>query len=441
MSAAQDSSAARLREHHRSLADPSVLNLSYLLGVEGPLDLEALRASFSVLNDLHPMLGRFDPWDGVDFREVEVPSDCAALDVLVDAELGRPLNPALDKLMRVVVARLGEGTHLLVLIVHHAAADAWSLRLYSRCLSAAYAAIVSGGDSPPAPPAAASKVAAVAPSLAAELESLRAAVGGWPAACVDPFQPHPAGQSPWFTARLFDATAVRTLSRHAAACRMTTFALVASAAAAAVRESFGLPGVVLGTTVSGRRSTADWVTGGAFYRGAVLAAGEGAGPLTAAIAAAVDRRATYEAQLRAVAEGLGLPEPAEPAIYVCGDEHPLAELKLHGTAVFPVAMRRRLPDSARPARSPSCGRVALHWRGAPTGGSLAVFFEPALAEPALALHRLCIARLAAELGGPLPEAHPSPWMGEALRCDAPFAEAVSPVIAPAAEPGPAGATP
>jgi pristinamycin I synthase-3/4 len=64
------------------------------------------------------------------------------------AESLRPFDLAQGPLARALLARTGAAEHHLLLVLHHAVSDAWSVRVLFRELSALYAAFAAGGASP-----------------------------------------------------------------------------------------------------------------------------------------------------------------------------------------------------------------------------------------------------------------------------------------------------
>ncbi|MFD0888882.1 condensation domain-containing protein, partial [Streptosporangium algeriense] len=70
------------------------------------------------------------------------------------AELSnRPFDLATGPLLRVALIRVGPEEHILHLVVHHIAGDAWSIeQILFPELAALYSAFVSGRPAPPAPP-------------------------------------------------------------------------------------------------------------------------------------------------------------------------------------------------------------------------------------------------------------------------------------------------
>ncbi|HVR98675.1 MAG TPA: amino acid adenylation domain-containing protein, partial [Thermoanaerobaculia bacterium] len=63
---------------------------------------------------------------------------------LIAAEAARPFDLACGPLLRAALVRLGEGEHVLVLDLHHAAADGWSIGIFVRELAAFYGATLAG---------------------------------------------------------------------------------------------------------------------------------------------------------------------------------------------------------------------------------------------------------------------------------------------------------
>ncbi|HEV3295820.1 MAG TPA: condensation domain-containing protein, partial [Streptosporangiaceae bacterium] len=131
----------------------------HVLGLEGPLDAGALRAAGQAMVDRHAALrasfhqmksGRVVqvvadrvvlPWRVEDVSGAADPE--AAAGEVAAAELGRRFDLAVAPLVRMLLVRLGEGRHRLVITNHHILLDGWSLPVLMRELFAVYAA---GGD-------------------------------------------------------------------------------------------------------------------------------------------------------------------------------------------------------------------------------------------------------------------------------------------------------
>ncbi|NYI04685.1 non-ribosomal peptide synthetase [Allostreptomyces psammosilenae] len=138
------------------------------LRLTGDLDLDALRAALRDVIARHaPLRTVFPAVDGEPHqRELpphaeacspEVVSVDAAgrhrLDRELTAATRRPFDLAADPPLRTTVYRLGPREHVLLLVLHHIAADGWSTRPLLRDLSTAYAARRAGRspDWPPLP--------------------------------------------------------------------------------------------------------------------------------------------------------------------------------------------------------------------------------------------------------------------------------------------------
>src|SRR5262249_31988438 len=65
---------------------------------------------------------------------------------LAVAEARKPFDLARGPLLRVSLVRLGSEEHLLLLSIHHIAADGWSMRVLVRELAATYDAFAAGQE-------------------------------------------------------------------------------------------------------------------------------------------------------------------------------------------------------------------------------------------------------------------------------------------------------
>ncbi|MEY9484431.1 amino acid adenylation domain-containing protein [Streptomyces calvus] len=147
-----------------SLLHPEVPARGHLrLTVRGPLDAGLLGRALATLAERHGMLRlRVDgsgprpvqrvapPVAVADWYEV---IDCAAEDVPgIEADVcNRPFDLAARPPVRAVLLREGPERAHLLLVVHHAAADGYSLNVLAEELWSAYAALSHGERPPPAP--------------------------------------------------------------------------------------------------------------------------------------------------------------------------------------------------------------------------------------------------------------------------------------------------
>lgn len=133
------------------------LNLAYALRLDGPLDHAALARAVDALIRRHePLRTTYADVDGEPRAHVHAatPFVLATLDLtplpeaerdarlrdLVAAHHERPFDLAAGPLMRVRLVALAPETHVLLVALHHACGDGWSLELFGRELSALYAA-------------------------------------------------------------------------------------------------------------------------------------------------------------------------------------------------------------------------------------------------------------------------------------------------------------
>lgn len=134
-------------------------HIPVLVELKGPIDLDALRRALGTLSARHESLRTcFAPvcsGGGMHYRPravavAPIPLDVAdvdsaaavwsaRVDALVDRLVLAPFARDRAPLIRAVLVRSPEPTHLLVLVVHHLVADGWSTRLLVRDLEALYA--------------------------------------------------------------------------------------------------------------------------------------------------------------------------------------------------------------------------------------------------------------------------------------------------------------
>ncbi|ATY11827.1 non-ribosomal peptide synthase [Amycolatopsis sp. AA4] len=134
---------------------PTVLRLS------GPLDVDALRRAFATISARHAALRTiFRERDGVPEQVVtkngfafSVRAVSDSIEQTAAAEIRTPFDLTAGPLARVLLLRQAEDQHVLVLTLHHAIADGWSVSLLLDELAESYRAELSGTepDLPPLP--------------------------------------------------------------------------------------------------------------------------------------------------------------------------------------------------------------------------------------------------------------------------------------------------
>ena len=142
-----------------------IYNMPSGLRLEGRLDVEALKRSFSEIVRRHEILRtRFPSRDGeprqdiarrwqlelpiVDLSGLPRPVREAAMDEIRVREAARPFDLARDRPLRVTLIRLAQRCHVVAATLHHIAFDGWSNAVFVRELSAIYAALRQGRPSP-----------------------------------------------------------------------------------------------------------------------------------------------------------------------------------------------------------------------------------------------------------------------------------------------------
>ncbi|SFQ76164.1 non-ribosomal peptide synthetase [Amycolatopsis rubida] len=153
---------AGLSFHTLTRGGPDVYTVQAVTRLEGQLDPDRMRAAAEELLRRHPALRvhlhttaagevvQVVPADvRLDWRHVEHP---ASADGECAAELARPFDPAVPPLIRFLLLTLGPAEHRLVLTIHHALLDGWSMPLVGRALLATYAELDGGAAAPVAPP-------------------------------------------------------------------------------------------------------------------------------------------------------------------------------------------------------------------------------------------------------------------------------------------------
>ncbi|MBW0235826.1 non-ribosomal peptide synthase/polyketide synthase [Pseudomonas sp. D1HM] len=132
-------------------------NIPAALRLKGALDRDALLRSFTDVQARHATLRTTFSQDGQQARAVQHASlplalrelslnapTAAEIDARVAHEMAQPFDLRNGPLLRVLLLDVGTDEHVLVLTVHHIAADGWSMQVMVDEFSALYAAHVQG---------------------------------------------------------------------------------------------------------------------------------------------------------------------------------------------------------------------------------------------------------------------------------------------------------
>ncbi len=149
---------------HRLEPDSSFYNMHAAFSLEGQLNLPALERCFNEIIRRHEVLRTtFAEIDGypvpvvtpvMEFRiDVDDLSGLSGLESVeierrIHAETQRSFSLATGPLLRVRLMRVAEENHLVVFVVHHIAADGWSMGVIVREVAALYEAYARGAESP-----------------------------------------------------------------------------------------------------------------------------------------------------------------------------------------------------------------------------------------------------------------------------------------------------
>ncbi|MFE5890195.1 amino acid adenylation domain-containing protein [Streptomyces sp. NPDC056462] len=137
----------------------AVYNMPTALRLSGELDLRALRAALADLVARHEVLRTVLPQaDGEPYQRIldartgapvlrTREATAGQLPELLEEAAAEGFDLTVDLPLRVHLYRMGEHEHVLFLVLHHIAGDAWSAVPLARDLSAAYAARL-GGEAP-----------------------------------------------------------------------------------------------------------------------------------------------------------------------------------------------------------------------------------------------------------------------------------------------------
>ncbi|MFC9892534.1 amino acid adenylation domain-containing protein [Nocardia sp. NPDC127579] len=261
--------------------DAAAYNLPVAVRLSGDLDIAALRAAAADIVTRHETLRTIYPQtaDGP-IQVILAPADTTAElgpVVVAESELyeriaelaGTGFDVAAEVPVRMALFQLAElaTEYVLLIVVHHVAADGWSLGPLTRDVMTAYAARSQGGEPnwPPLPVqyadytlwqrALLGESEDPASTAAAQLDYWRTALADLPAESTLPLdRPRPAAQSYQGGAVSFrvDARTHQGLRDLARACNATMFMVVHTALAVLLARMNGRDDVAIGTPVAGR---------------------------------------------------------------------------------------------------------------------------------------------------------------------------------------------
>ena len=153
----------RLYFLNRLAEDSSFYNVPIAFRLDGELHQEAFRDAFAALWARHEGLRtRFPSTDGEPVQDIlpadEVPFELVDLDgvadpahvlpALVDEEARRPFDLAGGPLLRCKLVRLGSDAHAVLMTLHHAVSDGWSVSIVLDELMVLYRAFATGAAAP-----------------------------------------------------------------------------------------------------------------------------------------------------------------------------------------------------------------------------------------------------------------------------------------------------
>ena len=139
----------------------AVYNVPIALTIQGRLDRKALADGIDLIISRHQILRSIFLFDHgepsvvvrpqretglsfLDLSHVPPSENPAAIQQAANAEARRPFQLAKDSMLRATLLRLTETEHVLVLTMHHIAADGWSVGVLLKELSQAYLASTGG---------------------------------------------------------------------------------------------------------------------------------------------------------------------------------------------------------------------------------------------------------------------------------------------------------
>ncbi|HEX8275797.1 MAG TPA: amino acid adenylation domain-containing protein [Longimicrobiaceae bacterium] len=143
-------------------AGTGVYNMPHAVRLRGALDVEALQGALTAVVARHePLRTVFEDAEGGPVQRILPPAPVplplerlagspeereAEAERRMREDAARPFGLRRGPLLRAALLRLGEREHVLLLTMHHAASDGWSMGVFFRELCAAYDALAAGEE-------------------------------------------------------------------------------------------------------------------------------------------------------------------------------------------------------------------------------------------------------------------------------------------------------
>ncbi|MCK2244157.1 MULTISPECIES: non-ribosomal peptide synthetase [unclassified Crossiella] len=237
----------------RTAHGPDVYTVQVLFDLDGDLDQDRLHAACQALIDRHPALRACFPDQDTQLvvAQAELPwqtSEVSTVDEVVTADRAHRFDPARPPLLRAHLMRLAQHRHTLLLSLHHAVVDGWSLSVLFSELFRHYA----GQPLAPAPAFADHLTwLSTQDSAAATRTWTELLDGAKPTLFAPPQAENPALLPEQHPLRL-SAEQTTALLRTARTHGLTLGALIRAAWARTLHDLTGAEDLLLGATVSGR---------------------------------------------------------------------------------------------------------------------------------------------------------------------------------------------
>jgi acyl transferase domain-containing protein len=261
----------------------SAYNMPFAVRLDGPLDLDVLRACFRQIIRRHAVLRTtfetidFEPRQIIhpdprlaltvtDLQDLDDESREKEVDRLRRRQTTRPFDLESGPLLRVAVLRRGPRDHVVLLTMHHIVTDGWSTGILMQELKALYSAYAAGEPSPLEPLSIQYADYAVwqrrhldEATLENALDAVRRRLDGAPEVCTLPPDRSRPEQLTFRGSSVpvrIDAVTASRLSDLANQHDATLFMALLSAYSVVVGDAVATSDVVLGTDVAGRTTAA-----------------------------------------------------------------------------------------------------------------------------------------------------------------------------------------